>query len=31
MSAGIVLILGGLWVILQTTKGPLAAKLGFDS
>jgi hypothetical protein len=31
MSGTIVLVLAGLWIILQTTKGPLAQKLGFTS
>ena len=31
MEAAIVLVMAGLWVILQTTKGPLAEKLGFKS
>jgi hypothetical protein len=28
MAGGLVLVLAGLWVVLQTTKGPLATKLG---
>ncbi len=29
---GAILLAGfGLWIILQTTKGPLAAKLGFSA
>jgi hypothetical protein len=31
ISGPIVLGLLGLWVILQTTRGPLAQKLGFHS
>ena len=31
MGPAIVLALAGLWVILQTTKGPLAQKLGLKS
>jgi hypothetical protein len=31
MEAAIVLVGIGLWVVLQTTKGPLAQKLGFTS
>ena len=30
MAGGILLMLAGLWVVLQTTKGPLASKLGID-
>lgn len=28
---GVALILLGVWVLLQTTKGPLATKLGISS
>lgn len=31
MAGAIVLVGVGLWIILQTTYGPLAAKLGFGS
>jgi len=31
MAPALVLLLAGLWVILQTTKGPLAKKLGLSS
>jgi hypothetical protein len=31
MATALALGLIGLWVILQTTKGPLASKLGFSS
>ena len=31
MARSIVLVMVGLWVVLQTTKGPLAEKLGFSS
>ena len=28
MAGGIVLVLVGLWVVLQSTKGPLVSKIG---
>jgi hypothetical protein len=28
MAGGVVLVLVGLWVVLQSTKGPLVAKVG---
>jgi hypothetical protein len=28
---GLALVVIGLWVVLQTTKGPLAQKIGFTS
>jgi hypothetical protein len=31
VSGAIVLVGIGLWIILQTTKGPLASKLGFST
>ncbi len=30
MAGGIVLFLAGLWVVLQSTKGPLVSKLGLS-
>ncbi len=31
MATTIVLVALGIWVVLQTTKGPLASKLGIDA